>query len=232
MKKTALILSFILTLTLCACSDGGSDSDTPAATSAPDTVVSSKEENSSEKEISSQQETPKDESSLSDEEFDRLANYFEEFDSTNDFLDSDFINEYYGDVDFSTDKIVPVHDGDVISGNVNAFYSCYYIYYSYKDKNYGICVSTHYNKFDTVNHTYTDYESVQDLYKELSQKSASGTEYTFDKENDLIAVKIGYSGNEYIQKVTPSGKQYDVFCFPDNSATLDEIIEFSKHIKF
>ena len=29
-----------------------------------------------------------------------------------------------------------------------------------------------------------------------------------------------------------TGKEYDVFCMPDKSATIDEIIDFSKQIEF
>ena len=232
MKKHALILTAMLSLTLCACSDGSSDS-TPAATSAPETVVSSKEESSSQAESKASDESSKtDEGQIDEQEAERLAELEMDYNTTDEFLNSGFIDEYYKDIDFGNDKIVPEADDGVIVGNVNAHYSCYYIYYEYKEKTYGICVNTRYNKLDKDTMQYSDFKSAEELYEyRLSNKKGS-TEYEYDKENDLVKIHVGSTDNEYIEKITPSGKLYDVFSIPEKSASVDDIIEFSKHLTF
>ncbi len=229
MNKTVLIISAMLTLTLCACSESSSDS-APTATSAPETAISSKEESSAIQESSSQEKLAE---SLTDEqEAERLAELWMDYSSTDEFISSGFIDEYYKDIDFGNDKIVPDTDDGIISGNVHAHYGCYYIYYEYNKKTYGICVNARFNKLDKDTIQYTDFKSAEDLYEyRLSDKKGS-TEYEYDKENDLVKIYVGSTDNEYIEKVTPSGKLYDVFSMPEKSASVDEIIEFSKHLKF
>ena len=231
--KKILIISVLAALFLVSCSNTGSSSE-PVATSAPDTVVSSQTDSSSASDSSSDSESSSDEeSSLSDAEIERLAQYLhEDFASADEFEKSGFIEEYYNDVDFGGDKTLPKHSDEVVDYGVTAHYSCYYIYYSYKDKAFGICVNLRYNKVDTINHRYLDFESTEDLYNERLKDTNSGTTYELDKENNAVRVFVESTGNEYLQKITPSGKEYDVFCMPDKSATIDEIIEFSKQLEF
>ena len=230
MKKTTLILSFILTLTLCACSDSGSDSDKPVATPAPDVTVSSQAESSSENESSSEEESSDDESSkektfletldeLSEDEYDKWVNYEEEFETTEEFLSSGFIEKYYMGIDFGNDRIIPEYDDSVKAFNVYAHIGNYWLGFGYNDKTYGICV-------DVLDH----FDSTEDLYDHFARRMPEEAKY--DKENDLVILSDKTSGNVSVEKLTPSGKLYDVFCWKQGDATIDEIIEFSKHLKF
>ena len=231
-KKHYLLLLTVLLL-FCSCAETGSSSE-PVATSSPDTAVSSQTDSSSASDSSSDSESSSDEeSSLSDAEIERLAEYLhEDFASADEFESSGFIEKYYNDVELGGDKIIPKHSDEVVDCGVTAHYSCYYIYYSYKDKAFGICVNLRYNKVDTINHRYLDFDSTEDLYNERMKDTRGGTTYELDKDNDAVRVLVESTGNEYLQKITHSGKEYDVFCMPDKSATIDEIIDFSKQIEF
>ncbi|MBR6337275.1 MAG: hypothetical protein IKR76_06020 [Ruminococcus sp.] len=232
MKKTTLILSFILTLTLCACSDNGSDSDKPVATSAPDVTVSSQAESSSENDSSSEEESSyPDESSMSDAEYQQLANLSEDFETTEDFLSSGFIEKYYADRNTDGINYIPEHDEEVIEGGVTAYYGCYYIYYTYKDKSMAVCVDMASGKYGSTEDIYNE------TYKRLSNTLSDNKEETlshckYDKENDIMIYDEKADNiTGYISLLNNIGYRVEIVCY-DMDSTVDDIIEFSKHLKF
>ena len=224
-KKHYLLLLTVLLL-FCSCAETGSSSE-PVATSAPDSVISSVQES-----LAVESSDISEDDSINDEELERLSRVEEKYESTDAFLNSGFIEKNYNDVDFGDDNIIPIHDKKVTDGVVYAHYTNYWIGYEYSGKSYGICINARYNKFDTQTREYTDYKSTEELYNTRCEEKTPGSTHEYDKENDLVIVRVKEPANTFIEKVTPSGKVCDIFCWKENDATEEEIIEFSKHLEF
>ena len=236
MKKVPVLLTLLISLTLCACSDS-STSSAPAATSAPDTSVSSsvssETESSSEAEsiVQDSSETDKGDSSLTDEELERLSNISENFETPDDFLDSVYVKQYYNEREPGDIIYIPSCDDDVVLNGITAFYGCYYIYYTYNDKTMGICV-------DMMSGSYSSAEQIyNEMYDRLSctlrdDKDEILSHYKYDKENDMmICDEKTDTSIGYISVRNNVGFRTEIFA-SDMSSSVDDIIEFSKHLHF
>ena len=224
MKNKYLLFPLLLSLALCSCSAADNDSSTPAATSAPETTASSQNDSSSQ-----QEESASDESSdtflasLSESELEQIVGHEEEFETAKDFLDSGFIEKYYKGIDFGDDNMIPECDDSVESGSVYAHISNYWVGYTYNGKTYGVCK----NVLDPY------FSSAKELYEyRCKNDNIPNTVYEYDEENDLVIVNIENADSDFIEKVSSSGKICDVFSWKEGGAAIDEIIDFSKHLKF
>ena len=223
MKNKYLLFPLLLSLALCSCSAADNDSSTPAATSAPETTASSQNDSSSQQEEST--------SSLGDEDLETLVNKSEDFDTADEFLDSVYVTQYYKDRNADGINYIPEIDDQVKQNCITAYYGCYYIYYTYNGKPMGICVDMSSGAYDSAEKIY------EEMYARMSHtlrddKEETLSHYRYDPQNDMmICDEKTDSSIGYISVTNNIGFRVEVFAAKTDS-TIDEIIDFSKHLKF
>ena len=223
MKTKLLLISLLLSLVLCSCSAADNDSSTPAATSMPETTASSQNDSSSQQEEST--------SSLGDEDLETLVNKSEDFDTADEFLDSVYVTQYYKDRNADGINYIPEIDDQVKQNCITAYYGCYYIYYTYNGKPMGICVDISSGAYDSAEKIYE--ETYARLSNTLSDdKEETLSHYRYDAQNDMmICDEKTDSSIGYIAVTNNIGFKVEIFAI-DMDSTIDEIIDFSTHLKF
>ena len=230
MKKAALCFLLTALITLASCSETEDESLSSAAASAPDS--------SSLQEESSVTEEKADESSkaassviTSSESSDYIAEPTESFDTPEEFLDSGFVKEKYKAWDTEGINYIPSHDDEVIWNGMEASTGYYDLYYSYKDKPFMISVDLASGRYDSVEQIYKEaYDRFSFTLSDDKEEILSHCKY--DEENDLMIydekneISIGY-----ISKRNNIGMKIDIVIF-DLDSTIDDIIDFSRHIEF
>ena len=224
MKTKLLLFPLLLSLALCSCStsDNDNSSSTPADSSANASTASSLSDSAP------PQEQEESSSSLSEEE---LINRSENYDTTDEFLDSVYVTKFYKDRNADGINYIPEIDDQVKQNCITAYYGCYYIYYTYNGKPMGICVDMSSGAYDSAEKIYE--ETYARLSNTLSDdKEETLSHYRYDAQNDMmICDEKTDSSIGYISVTNNIGFKVEIFAI-DMDSTIDEIIDFSTHLKF
>ena len=163
---------------------------------------------------------------MTEKEFEELANLTEEFETVDEFLNSGFIEKYYNDRDADGINYIPTHDDEVTQCGVTAHYGCYYIYYTYKDKPMAVCVDMLSGK----------YNSAEDIYNEtierLSGNDDALSHCKYEKDADMVIYDEKTDTIPgYISVRNNIGFRVEIVTY-DTEASVDDIIEFARHLTF
>ncbi len=236
MKRKSFLISLLIPLALCACAETGTSSE-PVATSAPDSVVSSVQDSSSQEESSAAEssnedssQTDHDSGELSESEYYELSGLHEEYETVDDFLNSGFIEKYYDGYkvwhDHEGINYIPTIDDEVTQRGVTARFGHYAIHYTYKGKPMDAYVDMLSGRFASAEDIYNK------LYKRYARDKSVLKHLSYDKDKDIVIndekgdVIIGY-----VCTINNIGLKVEISTY-DEKCTIDDIIEFSQHIKF
>ena len=182
-------------------------------------------------EKSDESSKPDSEVITSSESSDYIAEHTENFDTPEEFLDSEFVKEKYKVWDIEGINYIPSHDDEVTWNGMEASTGYYDLYYSYKDKPFMVSVELAGGRYDSVEQIYKEaYDRLSFNLSDDKEEILSHCRY--DEKNDLMIydekneISIGY-----ISKRNNIGTKINIVIF-DLDSTIDDIIDFSNHIEF